>query len=146
MKIKEEDMKKIFAVLVLGAAVASCATSSKTSGVASLGGEWSVVSIDGESTSVSEHQNAPFIGFDIDKKRVYGSTGCNRLTGALNVDEKKSAIDFGAMGSTRMMCPDMKIEDGLLNAFGRVKTYEVKNGMMKLKDTGGKAIIELKKK
>lgn len=130
----------------MGSALASCATGSKTSGMASLEGEWSVVSIDGEKVIVPEHQDAPFIGFDMEKKHIYGSTSCNRLTGGLNIDEKRSAIDFSAMGSTRMMCPDMKIEDGLLNAFGRVKTYEVKKDVMKLKDANGKPVIELKKK
>ena len=52
----------------------------------------------------------PFIGFDVAQKRIYGNSGCNRMMGSFEADSlKPGTLKFGQIGSTRMMCPDMKL-------------------------------------
>lgn len=143
-------MKKLFtSVLVSGLVVlaSSCGSSKGLNSLSAIGGEWDVVEINGTSVEPVEDQASPFIGFDVQEKRVYGSAGCNRLTGGLNADAKTGAIDFSAMGSTRMMCRDMKTEDMLLEALGKVTTYKVSgDGTMVLGNASSKPLVVMKKR
>lgn len=133
----------IFAAALL----ASCGTSGKLASISALSGEWMITEVGGAAVTTPEGQNAPFIGFDTDKKQVYGSTSCNRLTGALNADAKTGKIDFGALGSTRMMCRDMETERKVLDAMGKAASYKVsKGGRLELRDEAGKAVMVLKHK
>jgi len=112
-----------------------------------MGGEWDVVEINGVKVSAAEGQTAPFMGFDVAGKLVYGSAGCNRITGGLNADAKTGKIDFGALGSTRMMCPDMSTEDAMLGALGKVTAFEIKaDGTMMLGNAADKALVVLRKR
>lgn len=133
--------------MCVAAALASCGSSHKAVSAGQLGGEWDIVRIDGSDVSVKDDTDKPFLGFDVTGKRVYGSTSCNRLTGMLDADMETGRIDFGSMGSTRMMCRDMQTEQKVLDALGRAKTFKVlKSGRMTLGDVTGKTVMELKKK
>ena len=81
-----------------------------------LGGEWNVVSVG--DMIVPDSADA-FLGFDIAEQLVYGSTGCNQLTGSLPAELNPEVSMFAAMGSTRRMCADMSVEDALLPALGQ---------------------------
>lgn len=110
-----------------------------------VGGEWNVVSLNGESVTPSDE--TPFLGFDQEKGHIYGFTGCNRLTGSINLKKLANGKpDFSQMGMTRMMCPDNKYERPFMDALSRVKTSEIKDSEILLKDAQGKVIITLKKK
>lgn len=148
MNIKKSmNMKKIMVLVSAVAAMVSCGTAQKSVSLSDLNGEWSVVKIKGSDVAAADGQDAPFIGIDADKKHIYGSTSCNRITGALDVDTEKGTIDLGKMGSTRMMCPDMALEDRLLGAFGEVKSFKLKKGStLMLTDADGNGVIELQKK
>lgn len=139
-------MKKILASICVAAAVASCGTSEKVTSLSALNGEWRIVKINGKSVKATEGETAPFIGFNSTDKRIYGSTGCNRLTGRLNADAETGSIDFGATGSTRMMCHDMETEQQVLDALKDIKAFSMKGGStLVLSGDGGKAVMELKK-
>ena len=142
----EKRLCLLFAVL--STAAMSCSTSQKALTVDVLAGEWDVVKVDGRVVgSTEEGIDPPFIGFDTKDGRVYGSTGCNRLTGILNADAAKQTIDFGPIGSTRMMCADMETEQRVLDAIGRTSKFEVDGkGTLTLTDENGKAVMELKRK
>lgn len=139
-------MNKVLASFFVAAMLVSCGTSQKTVSLDSLNGEWNVVKIDGEGVTAPEDQTAPFLGFDTKENRVYGSTSCNRLTGSLNADIKTGSIDFGALGSTRMMCREMDTERKVLDALGKAKTFKVQKNTITLSDGSGKAVMELNKK
>lgn len=125
----------------------SCGSSRNAASLSSIGGEWDVTEINGSPVKVVEGQDAPFMGFDVAGKLVYGSAGCNRLTGGLNADAKTGKINFGALGSTRMMCHDMTNEDNMLRALGDVTGYEVKaDGTMTLNNDANKVLVVLKKR
>lgn len=129
------------------AALVSCGTSNKATSVYKLGGEWSIVKVNGEEIKEADVENEPFIGFNIAESRVYGSTSCNRLTGGLEADAKTGKINFGHMGSTRMMCAKMDVEQKVLDALNSVDKFKFTgNETLELSDKTGKKVMELKKK
>lgn len=140
-------MKKTFIAVCAAALLASCGTTGKMTSVKALAGEWNITEINNKTLDTSKSDNVPFIGFDTDGKRVYGSTGCNRLTGALKADAKTGTIDFSMLGSTRMMCADMQTEQQVLEAMATVKSYKVdgKNTIKLCKEDGSVAML-LKRK
>lgn len=140
-------MKKVLFAICMTAFLASCATSGKIRSISALTGEWNITEVEGKAVGAGNDGNAPFIGFDTKENRVYGSTGCNRLTGALNANVETGTIDFGALGSTRMMCADMKTEQAVLGALGKVSTFSMqKKGVLEFKDSTGKTVMTLKHK
>lgn len=147
---KKREMKKLFtSVLMSGLVVlaSSCGSSKGLNSLSAIGGEWDVVEINGSSVEPVEDQASPFIGFDVQEKHVYGSAGCNRFSGGFNAGAKKGTISFGAMACTRMMCKDMKTEDMLLEAFGKITNYKLDgNGSMMLGNASSKSMVLLKKR
>jgi len=87
-----------------------------------------------------------FMCFDIAEQLVYGSTGCNRLTGALPAEIEPETPMFAAMGSTRRMCADMTVEDAMLPALGRVVDFKVDGTSLCLLDVAGNTVMLLEKR
>lgn len=136
-------MKKVTNLFVALMAVVAMVSCADKKGFEVLHGEWDVVSI-GE-MAVPDSADA-FIGFDVVEQIVYGCTGCNQLTGALPAEVSPEVPMFAAMGSTRMMCPDMTIEDAMLPALGQVVNFKVEGDNLYLLDTAGATIMSLVKR
>lgn len=120
-------MKKIYVSVCLASTLmglASCASTRNVATVADMGGEWNIIEINGAAVVPAPGQEFPFIGFDAQGGKVYGNSGCNRIMGSFDVNAKPGTIDLGALGSTRMMCPDMTVEKNVLSALAQVKTYK----------------------
>lgn len=71
-----------------------------------LTGEWTITSV-GE-RAVAGDDNIPYIHFDADGKRFYGSNGCNILNGLYRVERNK--ITFYNVLSTMQLCDDAQYE------------------------------------
>lgn len=108
-----------------------------------INGTWTVVAI-GE-MSVPDSADA-FIDFDVEKKLIYGSTGCNQLTGTMPESVSADVPLFAAVGSTRKMCHDMTIEDAMLPALGTVVDFKVEEDNLYLLDAAGNTAISLQKR
>lgn len=126
----------LMAVMVMG----SC-TEKKT--FDALDGEWSIVTVG--SMAVPDSIDA-FIGFDVSGRMVYGSTGCNQLTGALPAEVNPASPMFAAMGSTRRMCVDMTVEDALLPVLGTVVDFSVDGDNLYLLDAAENKVVALMKR
>lgn len=135
-----KSVSKLFVALMAAFVMASCADKK---GFDALNGEWDVVSV-GE-MSVPDSVDA-FLGFDVAEQLVYGCTGCNQLTGALPAEVSPEAPLFAAMGSTRMMCADMTVEDALLPALGEVVDFKVEGDNLYLLDAAGTTTVVLAKR
>lgn len=136
-------MKRVTNLLVAVMAVFVMASCNEKKSLDSLNGEWSVVAI-GE-MAVPEAADA-FMGFNVAEQLIYGSTGCNQLTGALPAELNPENPMFGAMGSTRMMCADMTVEDALLPALGLVVDFAVDGNSLYLLDAAGNTVVSLEKR
>ena len=108
-----------------------------------LEGDWSVVSV-GE-LLVPDSVDA-FMGFNVAEQLVYGSTGCNHLTGALPAEVNPSTPLFSAMGSTRMLCADMTIEDAMLPALASVVDFKIEGDSLYFLNAEGATVIILAKR
>lgn len=136
-------MKKAFNLFVALMAVVVMASCASKKNFDALNGEWNVVSV-GE-MAVPDSVDA-FMGFDIAKQLVYGSTGCNQLTGALPAEVNPEMPIFAAMGSTRMMCVDMTVEDALLPALGQVVDFKVEGDNLYFLNAAGTTVVSLAKR
>lgn len=134
-------MKKNLVLAVVALIVMAACNEKKTMDV--LSGEWNVVAI-GE-MAVPDEAGA-FMGFDMNEKVIYGSTGCNQLTGAMPETVNTDVPLFGALGSTRRMCPDMTVEDAMLPALGTVVDFKVEGDKLFLLDVAGNAVMSLQKR
>ena len=130
----------LFVVVMAVVAMASCA---EKKSLEVLGGEWNVVSV-GELV-VPDSVDA-FIGFDFAEQIVYGCTGCNQLTGAMPAEVKPEVPMFAALGSTRMMCADMTVEDAMLPALGQVVDFNVEGDNLYLLGVDGVPLLSLQKR
>ena len=119
-------MKKIVVAsfcIAMAMGLASCGTSKNAAVLADIDGEWNIIEINGAAVVPAPGQAYPYIGFDKSTGRIHGNAGCNRLMGSFDVNAQPGTIDLGQMGSTRMMCPDMTLEQNVLNALAQVKQY-----------------------
>lgn len=143
-------MKKVFVSLCMAATLmglSSCASTKNAATLSSLSGEWNIIEINGSAVVPAPNQEFPFIGFDTKTGKVYGNSGCNRLMGSFDVNAKPGQIDLGALGSTRMMCPDMTVEKNVLAALGQVKKYkQLGKENMALCGSSNRPLIVLQKK
>ena len=89
-----------------------------------LEGQWNLTEMNGE--ELKDTEDIPFLIFDLKENRLAGFTGCNRLTGTLNIEKLKDCVaDFSNLGMTRMMCQDNHTEANFVEALGQAKTLRV---------------------
>lgn len=78
-----------------------------------------------------------YIRFDT-KDSITGYLGCNSFFGSFTTQDKN--ISFENVGSTKMMCPNMKTEDAFANVLQNTKTYEIKGETLNFFDEKGQKI------
>lgn len=133
-------MAAAFCAAVLMLSVTSCRSSRQLS-ADNLAGEWNVTTLNGKNI---DGANVPFIGIDVDGKRVYGNAGCNRIMGSLELDASgQGKLSFGQVAATRMMCPDMELETAVLDALNVVGGYSLTENGLQLTDGDGNVVITL---
>jgi heat shock protein HslJ len=103
-----------------------------------LGTEWWVEDIDQGGVVDRVHTTISFP----EPGRVAGDGGCNRYMGGVEIDG--SAITFGQLAGTMMMCPEavMNQDRRFHQALARVVSWEVaETGLLHLKDADGQTIV-----
>lgn len=91
---------------------------------------WRLQSISGSEVSVKKHpQEIPSLQFDVAGKKVFGSTGCNRLNGSMTLQD--SSLSFSKMATTRRACPG-DMESRFLGALQEVDRYAIINAELLL--------------
>ena len=81
----------------------------------------------------------PSLSFDTEKMQVSGNSGCNNFTGSFTADKDK--LSFGTLSSTKMMCPDMKMETDFLNAISKTANFSMYQEKLVLKDASGTQLM-----
>lgn len=143
------DMKKKFVGVTAVCAGAlmltmSGCSSSKNMPKVDLAGEWNIVAVDGEKIN-TEHM--PYIGVDLETKRIYGNAGCNQMMGTVELDSlKPGVIHFAQVATSRMVCPDMEVENKVLGALNKVNGYTETADGVALTDAEGNTVISLEKR
>lgn len=113
-------MKRLFFLTAVAGALlmTSCQTTNTAFSPAKMEGEWNITEINGAQVSAQPY---PYIGFDTQEGRVYGNSGCNRLTGTYTLKGKKGRIELSQMASTMMACENMDLEQKVLKALGETE-------------------------
>lgn len=110
-----------------------------------LQGKWTISQVGSDTISIEE---MPFMEFDIPNKKLHANVGCNIMNAALLVeDANASSISIEPGQVTMMACPNMEIEQLILQAVPKVKA--IKNGAseneMLLVDENGNTLLVLSK-
>ena len=86
---------------------------------------WALLELNGKPIVVISDAKAPYLELNAAKKSAYGFGGCNRFFGSYDVG-KDQALTFGAIGATRMACPEgMNEEQELFIVLGQTTRYEI---------------------
>lgn len=93
------------------------------------------INLNGNKAEVFERET--YIKFE-EKGAMNGYLGCNSFFGSFKTQDKN--INFENIGSTKMMCPNMKTEDAFANVLQNTKTYEIKGETLNFFDEKGEKI------
>lgn len=125
------------ALVLIGACAANGAGSGASAPLDPLdGSEWAMLN---EARSATP----PTIAFTAD--RAAGYAGCNRwFASAARAD---NALEFSAVGTTRMMCspPSMEAERAFVAALNDTRGFRIENGELVLYDIGGADVARFRR-
>lgn len=92
---------------------------------------WTLHSLNGEEVQTDSLMKTPGLNFNLRKERVSGNSGCNQLTGGIDLQGQE--ISFDKLASTKMACQGtMEFETNFLKALDKVKNYEISQGELRL--------------
>ena len=99
---------------------------------------WALLELNGKTVIVHVKDRAPYLELNSKKASAYGFGGCNRFFGSY--ETSGHSLSFGAMGATRMACPDgMNEEQELFTTLGATTRYEIHGSKLML--FAGKRLI-----
>ncbi len=130
--------------MAIAALATACGTGSSTAQLPAPDGEWDIVSVGGSTLDTRKADEKPYIGFDKATHNLYGSAGCNSITGTFKADTRRHTLNLGSMGTTMMLCADMETERQVLEGLGKVKAFAYDSeGNLMLLDGKGAAAMQL---
>lgn len=136
-------MKKTTMAAIASALAIAFASCNNKSGMQAeqLDGEWDVITIKGYPAV----EPLPYIGFDMKVNTFYGNASCNMMNGSLETGngQNPASLSFGQIATTRMLCEDMKQEQMLIDALGKVSAFNGNNDTVSLSDGNGKVMATL---
>ncbi len=107
-------------------------------------GEWTIYKVDGKTLTGDER---PYITFDAENSRFYGSNGCNTINGDYRLGG--TTLSFSNVISTMRACADAPFEYAINRALDKVSGYAVgKKGhesYMNLTGADGQTLMVLRK-
>jgi heat shock protein HslJ len=129
-------MRKFIIVFLSAVIFYGCSSSSSTNNTR-FGGEyeaqgtWTLYNIKGTNVDSTDYTNGlPWVSIMVNALAFNGSTGCNTMSGSVNVSSEK--ITFSRIITTRMAC-DKGDEAGFLSVLNNADSFEAGNNMLYLK-------------
>lgn len=93
--------------------------------------QWALLELNGKTIMVKVNDKAPYLELNSNKASAYGFGGCNRFFGSY--ETSGHALKLGAIGATRMACPDgMDQEQELFTVLGATTRYEIHGSKLML--------------
>ncbi len=86
-----------------------------------IGGEWNVFSVGGKKVTGEER---PYINFNLEDHRIYGSNGCNIINGDFT-SNSDSSLKIENMLTSMMSCPDAPFESEINLALDKARYFSV---------------------
>jgi len=108
----------------------------------SIEGRWNIIELNGEKIILSKAgKELPFLEFDLEEKKLSGSTGCNRISGKFSYTA--SSIDFEPLAATKMACDRAYYEIPLLQILRGNLSYLLESDLLSIFKEG-KAVIVMR--
>lgn len=111
----------------------------------SISGEWTIASV---RNNILNDEERPYINFDLNQKRFYGSNGCNVINGDLLLTPPDS-IRMDNMIATMRLCQDAPYEYLINLAISDVRTFlprqEGNVTFLDLKDGSGQTVMVVRR-
>lgn len=106
-----------------------------------LEGSWTLKASAADETEFNKSmQRLPFLVFNIDSSRYAGYTGCNRITGKLQMTEP-GFIRFEEGAMTMMACPGQHKEQDFLKTLQQTIQYTLKQDELELGNPGQSLMV-----
>lgn len=105
---------------------------------------WALRAIDGNMIDVGNFQKHPVLEIHLNDMKIFGNDGCNTMFGAIQELDDQN-INFGAMGGTKMACPNMKLSSKYTSALGKAKTYKLDGLQLFFYDAEGNELLKFQK-
>ncbi|NJX14640.1 DUF4377 domain-containing protein [Tamlana crocina] len=102
---------------------------------------WAATHINGTAIAT---ENVPTLEINLSKMQALGKDGCNNFSGKIT-DLNDETLTFGALASTRKMCPDMTIPDQFNQAINQTASYKYEQLTLYLYNASGDEILRFKK-
>lgn len=122
-------MKNLFLGMLAAVFVVSCGTVALTNS-SSAGKE--MVSIENTKWTLADSVKGKTPTLTIESGKVNGNSGCNNFFGTLALDASTGAFRASQMGSTRMACENMAVENNFLSMMQKVNRYVTRGNTLEL--------------
>ncbi len=96
--------------------------------------DWVLLSFEEQEVPAAPNTRTSYIHFDSKNNKVKGYAGCNNFFGTYTL--KGDHLTLQQLGSTRMACPDMEVENYLMAVLERVNTYTIAGDLLTLYSKG----------
>ena len=136
-------MKKIILGFGLAFAAISCETAATGSGSSSAGK--AQPSLDATTWELTEVVKGKIPTLKIEGTKITGNAGCNNFFGEVGLNASTGSFTTSKVGSTKMFCDNLSVENNFLKALSDANRYAVVGNTLELyKD--GLLLIKLNKK
>ncbi|MBF9252739.1 META domain-containing protein [Pontibacter sp. 172403-2] len=100
---------------------------------------WMLMSIEGQSPQAPNNTHTAYIRFEENENDVHGFTGCNKFFGKYEGNEEQQTLKLSQLGATKMMCPNIELENKLMRVLENVDSYRISDDVLTLY-AGGEAV------
>lgn len=122
----------LVSIAVLTVGCCACRSHQKKTRRPLVGTEWQLIRLGGQDLSPEVGTYTIVLS---EQGTLSGVGACNRITGNYKTTESR-ALKIGSLGTTRMMCPDSKGEQGFIAALEATTHYEMDGPMLLLLSNG----------
>ncbi|MDY0108394.1 MAG: META domain-containing protein [Candidatus Krumholzibacteria bacterium] len=106
---------------------------------------WKLTRLEGQPVRLREGGREAHLVLHTIGRRLAGTSGCNDLSGVYELAGERLA--FGAIATTKMMCPDLQEqEQALLAALTRVAAWRITGQHLELLDRDGVPLLRLEER
>jgi heat shock protein HslJ len=105
---------------------------------------WALKTMNGEAIDSNNFQKHPVLEIHLNEMKIFGNDGCNNMFGNIESFDEKN-IAFGAIGGTKMACPNMELSSKYTLALGKTKTYKLDGLQLYFYDADGNEVLKYQK-
>ena len=122
-------MKNLFLSICAAAVLASCG--SMTSASASKVGK-AQPALANTKWTLAETVKGKVPTLNIEGEKITGNAGCNNYFGTATIDPSNGGFIAGQMGSTKMMCNNISVEQNFMDMMGKANKYVITGNTLDL--------------